>query len=138
MEALEGVLEFLAVPCRDVQVNDLEVITIFQIGGDAGIQVQLIWKDISGIENEVTLRHGDGIFPVLVNLVPVILITIVPLQVRWIMFVVEYTTPYMLENLGVTDIRQSRWYHLWYHEWITPHTYGGGSWLHWKYLVVNP
>ena len=101
----------MAVACRDVQVKDIEDISICHIRVVSGIQVQLFWRDVYVIEDEVALFRGDGICPVLLNLVPVVIINYVPLQVLLILFFVEYKTLDQLANLGVTDIRQASWHH---------------------------
>ena len=110
-EALRGVPELVYIACMDVQFKDLEDTTIFQIGSVAGINIRLIWRDLSELEDEVALRRGDGSCPFLFNLATVVLVTTVPLQVLRILFVVEYTTPDLLANLAVTDIRQDIWHH---------------------------
>ena len=101
----------MAVACRDVQVKDIEDITIFQIRGVADIRVRLVWGDVYIIEDEVALYRGDGSSPVIPKLAPVVLVTIVPLQVLHILFFVEDTTTDLLANIGVNDIRQARWHH---------------------------
>ena len=101
----------VAVICRDFQVKDLENITIFQFGGFSGIWLRLVWREEAGLDDEVSLCCGDGIFPILLNLAPVILLTFVPLQVLRVLFVVEDVTIDLLVGFGVNEIRQAYWQH---------------------------
>ena len=53
------------------------------------------------------MRCLNGDNPVLLGLAPVVFVSIVPLEVLMIFYVVEYATPYLLADLGVTEL--SRW-----------------------------
>ena len=136
-DALKGVPELVDVSCRDVVVKDLEDITICHIGGVVGIQVWLVWRDLSGLEDEFALRRGDVRCSVIFNLAPVILVTVLLLQSLCILFVVEYTTPDLLGNIEVTELIQARWHHGSNHWWSTNNAVGGGYWIHWRYLEVT-
>ena len=68
-----------------------------------------------------------------------VLVTVVPLQVLRILLVFEDTTPYLLPDISVTEIRQSRMEVLWdciiqgpvyvgSDRFSSPHTVRGGIW----------
>ena len=117
------------------------MLSICQIGGVAVIRVLILWRDIAIIEDEIELCCGDVNFLIILNLMPVILITAVPLQVLWTLLVVEDKTPDLFLDISVTELRLDC---MTVHRYCvvrvsiyvksyrcsTPHTAGGGLWNH--------
>ena len=80
--------------------------------------------------DEILLCCRDGIYPVILNLTPVVLVTALPLQVILTLLVVKDTTTDLLLNISLTELRQDSWNHQGNRGGSAPYTVRGGLWIH--------
>ena len=105
-EKIKDIPELVAATCRYVKIQNIEDVSISKVGSIICVGVQFFLSDVVIFQNEVILRRRDGVSQALLSLAPIVLIAIMALQVLWVLIVIEYTNPYLLTNILVTQLRK--------------------------------